>query len=355
VPVRFLCLEGSPTHENLAKHPNIQVIPLDFKPRNFLDFKLRVELKRILSEGVNLIHVHQPSFLASIIPWVWRQKNLVVIATRHILNDHNKRDPVHAGLYRRLDAFFVMSEMLKGNILATHAIKERQVKVVPYGLDFSDFKPSDDPGEAEKRDAQREIWGANPETVVIGLVGRIDPAKGQATLVRAAAGLLKNEEDYERDIKFVIVGEETRGANSHYLDDLKKLVQAYRLEDRVVFTGFQENIPEVMRALDVFVMPSRQEAFGMVAIEAMAMECPVIISSGGSAEEIVGKDEFGLLVRPDDAFDLQLKIRYLLDRPNLRVEMGRRGREHVVTHYTQDERVRLTLEYYEWCLRRRGL
>jgi len=82
-----------------------------------------------------------------------------------------------------------------------------------------------------------------------------------------------------------------------------------------------------MAGADIFVMPSRQEAFGLVAIEAMAMECPIVISSGGSAEEIVGaKSDFGLTIRPDDAFDLQRQLRYMLDNPMERVQMGQRGR-----------------------------
>ncbi|MCB0386363.1 MAG: glycosyltransferase family 4 protein, partial [Bdellovibrionales bacterium] len=117
----------------------------------------------------------------------------------------------------------------------------------------------------------------------------------------------------------------------------------------------QENIPEVMAAFDIFVMPSRQEAFGLVAIEAMAMECPIVISSGGSASEIVGQEEFGLLVRPEDAFDLQRQIRFLLKRPKERKEMGKRARSHVLKHYDREKRLLTTLELYERCLRRRGL
>ena len=66
-------------------------------------------------------------------------------------------------------------------------------------------------------------------------------------------------------------------------------LRVFHLEEFVHFAGYQENIPEVMRAFDIFVMPSRQETFGLVAIEAMAMECPIVISSGGSAAEIVGE------------------------------------------------------------------
>ena len=90
--------------------------------------------------------------------------------------------------------------------------------------------------------AQRARWGADADTVVIGVVGRVDPAKGQDVFIKAAAGLLKGQRDGEK-FKFVVVGDETRGAPSGYLDELKQMVQQFRLEDHVVFAGFQENIP----------------------------------------------------------------------------------------------------------------
>jgi glycosyltransferase involved in cell wall biosynthesis len=105
---------------------------------------------------------------------------------------------------------------------------------------------------------------------------------------------------------------------------------------------------------DPFAPPDR-DAFGLVAIEAMAMECPIIISSGGSAAEIVGQEEFGLLMRADDAFDLQRQLRFMLDNPMDRIRMGQRAREHVKRHYDRKVRLHRTLELYERALRKRGI
>jgi glycosyltransferase involved in cell wall biosynthesis len=165
---------------------------------------------------------------------------------------------------------------------------------------------------------------------------------------------MKNADIAGKKLKFVIVGEETLGSASTHLAELKEMVAQFGLEDLVIFAGYQENIPEVMRSFDVFVMPSRQEAFGLVAIEAMAMECPIVISSGGSSEEIVGDEEFGLTMRPDDAFDLQRQLRHLLSRPEERVTMGKRAREHVRKNYDRRARLVKTLELYAKGLRRRS-
>ena len=348
VPVRFICLQGSPIEQNLRKNSNVEIHALDFEPRNTLDFDLKHELREQISAGINLMHTHQTSILGSIIPWIFFNRNIAAFATRHIMNDHDKTDFIHRAIYSRLDALIVMSETVKKNVLETHAIRERRVKVIKLGLDFDRFDP-------EKVDArsQRALWGADDETTVIGLVGRIDPAKGQETFIKAAAGLMRTLPG--KKIKFVIVGEETLGSSGTFLEDLKKIVNQFGLDESVVFAGFQENIPEVMRAFDLFVMPSRQEAFGLVAIEAMAMECPIIISSGGSASEIVGNQEFGLTVRSEDAFDLQSRMRTLLDHPSLCAQMGKRARQHVVAHYDRGLRLKQTLDLYVRSIRRREI
>ena len=346
-PVRVLCLEGSPIHENLAHRKEVKVLPLEFRPRDYFDFKLRAELERLIEEGVSVIHTHQTSLLGSITPWLWRRPNVAVIASRHIMNSHNKRNLFHRMIYSRVDALVVMSQTLRENMIRTHPLRERKVRVVNLGLDFERFNP--DKVDAKR---QRAAWGADDDTVVIGLVGRIDPAKGQDVFIKAAAGLLKSLRAGEK-LRFVVVGEETLGRASTHLEELKKMVAQFHLDDYVVFAGYQENIPEVMRAFDIFVMPSRQEAFGLVAIEAMAMECPIVISSGGSAAEIVGQEEFGLLIRPQDAFDLQRQIRHMLDNPMERVQMGQRARDHVKRCYDRRLRLLKTLEVYDRCLRLR--
>ena len=351
--IRVLCLEGSPIHETLVHRKEVTVLPLSFMPSNYFDLKLRHELQSLLQSrlqsGVNLVHTHQPSLLGSIAPWLFQYPQVALLATRHIMNNHNKKDFFHRLLYSRLDYLIVMSHTLRDNVLETHGLREKSIKVINLGLDFDRF----DPDKVNSAN-QRKLWGADSDAVVIGLVGRIDPAKGQSTFIKAAAGLLKSRRKGER-LKFVIVGEETLGSTGNHLEELKQMVAQFRIEEYITFAGYQENIPEVMRAFDIFVMPSRQEAFGLVAIEAMAMECPIVISSGGSAEEIIGKEEFGLKVHPDDAFDLQRQLRHLLDNPLERVKMGQKAREHVIQNYDRIKRVKKTLAVYQNALRRRGV
>lgn len=345
----LIVLGGSPIDQHLSGVEGVQLLRLDYRPRDFFDRRLRKDLRHWIDHDpkLTLIHLHQPTLLGSVVPALWRRPKVALVATRHILNAHNKRDPYHRLLYSRVDLMLVISQMVRRNVVLTHPLAPSKVRVVNLGLDFEQFDPEIvDPAQ------QRTQWGADDDTVVVGLVGRIDPAKGQATFIRAAAGLMKSKRPGEK-IKFVIVGEETLGSTQNHVEELSRMVHEFRLEDSIVFAGYQKNIPEIMRAFDIFVMPSKQEAFGLVAIEAMAMECPIVISRGGSAEEIVGDQEYGLTVRPEDAFDLQAKLRWLMDHPLERVAMGRKARIHVRANYDRHQRLKKTLaSYYEVLLAR---
>lgn len=342
LPVRVAVLRDSPIHRSLAEKEGVETVPLDYRPRDTFDLHLKRDLATWIGSGkVNLIHTHQTTLLGSISPWIWKQTHVPLFASRHIMCGHSKRNWVHGCIYRRVDSLIVMSQALRENIIATHPVDPARIEIVNLGLDFEKFDP-------EKVDAgrQRADWGADADTIVIGLVGRIDPAKGQGTFIKAAAGLMKRI-GTDKKLKFVIVGEETLGSEDGHLEDLKAMVAQFHLEKSVIFTGYLENIPEVMQAFDLFVMPSKQEAFGLVAIEAMAMECPIVISSGGSAREIVGQEEFGKLTRPDDAFDLQQKLRELIESEKLRRQMGHDARVHVKSKYDRRLRLQKTLQIYE--------
>jgi glycosyltransferase involved in cell wall biosynthesis len=342
LPVRVAVLRDSPIHRALAEKPGIHASPLDYRPRNILDTHLRRDLDHWIDSGsVNLVHTHQTTLLGSISPWMLKRDRVPLFASRHIMSNHNKQNWVHGLIYRRVDALVVMSEALRENVLATHPLEPERVDIINLGLDFERFNPAK--VDAER---QRAEWGADNDTIVIGLVGRIDPAKGQGTFIKAAAGLLKRIGGKAK-LKFVVVGEETLGNEDGHLEELKAMVGQFHLESSVLFTGYLENIPEVMQSFDIFVMPSKQEAFGLVAIEAMAMECPIVISSGGSAREIVGEEEFGLLTRPDDAFDLQRKLRILIEDEARCRAMGIRARAHVKSKYDRRLRLTKTLALYQ--------
>ncbi|NDD92477.1 glycosyltransferase [bacterium] len=129
------------------------------------------------------------------------------------------------------------------------------------------------------------------------------------------------------------------------------MVRQFRIEDHVIFEDCGDHVAEMMQGFDIFVMPARRESLGLVVLEAMAMECPLVLSDTGSFREVVGNQDYGLTFRSDDAFNLQRQLRTLVADSELRAKMGRQARLHVVKNYHRSLRLQRTLEIYDRCLK----
>jgi glycosyltransferase involved in cell wall biosynthesis len=164
-----------------------------------------------------------------------------------------------------------------------------------------------------------QIDSANGRSRRIVCIGRLDFVKGQDVLIRACSLLPRNLGDAQLEL----IGE---GSQHHAL---RHLARAHGLEGRCIFSG---NLPpsEVLRKVAsaaVAIVPSRSEAFGFVAVEAMAVGTPVVVSNVGGLREIVDNGVSGLLVPPDDPDSLASAIGLLLSNKELSARIGRQGRQ----------------------------
>lgn len=153
----------------------------------------------------------------------------------------------------------------------------KKMRFIPNGYDLSDFRPQSDAGEALRADL-----GVQVDTPLIGTVGRFDPQKDHASLLQALSILR------ERDTVFrcVLVGTGLDENN----EKLVSLIERLKLQNTVILLGRRNDIPAVMSALDVHVLPSAYgEAFPNVVAEAMACETPCVVTDVGDAAYIVGK------------------------------------------------------------------
>jgi len=346
IPVELVCFEGTPVHAAALRHSHFHVHPFLQGPKNKFDWGFVRALAAVIEKtGANIVHVNDESLLWYLEPALFNRPDISIIASRHTPTERRWSDFLNRILLRRLDYMVVLSEYVKATVLNRSRLPEKKVKVVNLGLDFARFDPSRANGKA-----LRDSWKADKDTIVIGSVGRLVPEVGQATFLKAAAGLLKH---HQWKMRFVIVGEDPLVASEDYVNELKELVRLFHMDEVVVFGQLGDNLPEVMSAFDVFVMPGREEVPGLGALEALAMERPVVLSNVAGAAEIVGRNEFGILVRPEDAFDLQSKILYLLENSSLRLSMGEGGRRHVLKYFDKRTRFERSLDLYERCIRRR--
>jgi glycosyltransferase involved in cell wall biosynthesis len=164
----------------------------------------------------------------------------------------------------------------------------------------------------------REELGVPQSAPLVGMVGRISHWKGQEILAEAAGAVLRKHPDAH----FVAVGSYFAD-ESHYLQELKSLINSLGLDGRFHLADYRSNVTDVYRALDIFVLPSiKPEPFGRVTAEAMTQGRAVIATNHGGSCELIQAGVTGLLVPPSDPESLATAIELLLaDRP-LREKMG---------------------------------
>ncbi|RLE96431.1 MAG: glycosyltransferase family 1 protein [Thermoprotei archaeon] len=204
----------------------------------------------------------------------------------------------------------------------------RQVRVIPNGVDAERFKPC---GPAPLRDSISADF-------VILFVGRLVYRKGLTVLLKALS-LLK-----DLDLTLVVVGEGPLRPSA------EALARRLAIEDRVMFLGSinEWELPGVYRSADVVAVPSLYgEAFGIVALEAMATGRPVVASRVGGLSELVIGGETGVLVPPGDPEALAEALRALYEDEELRAQMGRRGRARILELYDWRVVIRHLEEVYE--------
>ena len=207
-------------------------------------------------------------------------------------------------------------------LVELYGADDDRIHVVPPGADLSLYHPGD-------RAAARAALGLSPHERIVAFVGRIQPLKAPDVLVRAAAELLRR--DPSRALRVLIVGGPS-GSGLQRPDALIELAAELGISDRVTFLPPQppEQLVLVYRAADLVAVPSYNESFGLVAIEAQAAGTPVLAADVGGLGTAVVDGVTGLLVRGHRIPDWADALGALLGDPERLRVMGVRAVEHAI-------------------------
>lgn len=171
-------------------------------------------------------------------------------------------------------------------------------------------------------DRVRAEFGFGPDTPVVVLAGRLSPFKGQDDLIRAAAIIHKQRPD----VQYLLAGSKDI---PEYVAQLEQMIVEHNLQNNVRLLGVRSDLPELFTAATIGAMPSHEEPFGIVAIEAMAMQRPVVATRAGGVPDFIVDQEMGILVEPRDYQALAKAMLELINDPVRTKAMGRRARQQV--------------------------
>lgn len=205
-----------------------------------------------------------------------------------------------------------------------------QYHVIPSGIDVARFECA-----RERRAETRRSLGATDDRLLVGVVGRLEPIKGMEYFIRAAVAFGQRHDD----VRFCVAGQGSQ------LEALRAL--AAPLGDRVRFLGYREDVPEVMAALDVLVVPSINEGMGRVILEAGAAGVPVIASRVGGIVDVVRDGETGILVEPKNPAAIAEALESLHAHPIRRMAMSSNALCFVGPQFSLDAMVHHIEALYE--------
>lgn len=333
-PMIFCLDDIGPLGEQL-RDEGVEVI--DLKRRPGRDYRVAWRMSRLIRQrGIELIHAHQytPYFYAAL------AKLILGGAFRLILTEHGRNFPDTVSHKRRLtnrwllgpfaDAITGVCQFSVDGLAQQDGFSRKKMTIINNGITLDRYTPADDRG------AIRARLKLDPARRYIGNIARFHLVKDQAMLLHAFAGVAAAR----ADVDLLLVGDGSlRGT-------LTELVRSLGLDSRVHFLGVRSDVPDILRALDVFALTSLSEAASLTLLEAMATGVPVVVTAVGGNPELVRHGIDGLHVPRGDAGATALALLRILGDPGAASVMGSSARQRVVEHYQLDATIAAYIHLY---------
>ncbi len=289
------------------------------------------EVNAIIKEvNPDIIHINNPGFISQTTMHIAHEKHIPIVGTSHFMPENlvhylHLPDPIeklvnsliwkqYARFYGKLD-LIISPTQTAANLLIRSGAKNK-ILVISNGIDLTKFSPLNEGSYLKKR------YGL-PEKITCLFVGRLDKEKNIDVFLKAVA-LIKHKLDFHT----VVVG---KGAEE---EDLKNLAQELGISDCVTFTGYlpEEDLHNIYKVGDVFIMPGIAELQSLVTMEAMACGLPVIGANAVALPHLIHDQRNGFLFEPGNEKDLADKLYIILQNKELREKMSKESLEMIKEH-----------------------
>jgi len=341
----IICLTDYTSFRNRIQRDDVPVISLGKRPGK--DFPMYSRLFRVIRDlDPQIVHTRNIGTLDCVLPAMFAG------ARRFIHGEHGVEMEDVRGENRRylwlrrlhspfVDRFIAMSKNLENWLIREAGIGARKVTQIYNGVDTAKFYPS-----PNGRTLLPVKDFAKANQIVIGAVGRMDPVKGPMILTQAFIQLVEAVPDARDKLRLVYIGDGPQRM------EVINLLERERLEELAWIPGERNDIPEILRGCDLFVLPSLGEGISNTILEAMASGLPVVATNVGGNAEVVSEGITGTLASAGDVAELVSVLRQYIDDPARRISHGRRGEERVKEYFSLNVMVRSYLRIYDETLRR---
>ncbi len=320
-PVVGVIMNEYNPHAEVAEEARANGIEaFEFPCRSQFDLRLAVSIRDFVREkAIDVIHCH--GYKSNFYGLFASVKNIPAVTTNHNWLRSHWRLKVYCFLdslwIRYFGRIVAVSEGVKEDMLKFRVPEERIV-VIDNGIDLDRF-------DREVSDeGVRKEFGLDGSIRVVGTIGSLGHEKGHLYLLRAARDIVRADES----VRFLIVGD------GPLREELTAEAAELGIEDKVVFTGYRKDIPELLSVMDVFVLPSVKEGLPMVLLEAMASKRPVIATRVGAVPKVVIHNKTGVLIDSGSPRELEISIRDLIGNGDKALQLGMNAYEAVKERFS---------------------
>lgn len=291
------------------------------------------QLARFLRrERIDVLHCHDPRDhqMGCVAAPLGGARALV--RTKH--NHHPPRNILSRWYHGPLTSHLIAVSHFVERIMVEGGIAPDHITTVHHFIDEQEFRPKPpDP-------ALKSALGLDGEEPIVGTVGRLHTRKGIEELVRAIPGISAQRPD----VRFLLVG--------GHQEKWQELAAELGVAERIVFTGAVSNVADHLRLMDVTAFPSRDEAFGLVVLEAMTAQRAIIGTRVGGIPEMIEHEKNGLLIDAYQPDQLGSAILRLLEDPTLRTTLALEARKTASERFTRSRSLEKTESIYQAALKR---
>ncbi len=245
-------------------------------------------------------------------------------------------------LIPRATRIAAISACVADALVEAHPAARERTALIYNGVDTTRFRPTRPAAEI------RDELGLPDDALVIGTVGQLVPWKRQDLFIEAAARIIA----HVPRAWFLVVGADLFAEHPDYVAELRELAAGLSLGDRIIFTGFREDIASVMAAMDLMLHPAENEPLGRAVMEAMSQGVPCVAADACGPAEIIEDGVNGILASPGDPEVMAARAIELLGRPGSLARMGAAARRRINEVFSAERMARLTEGLYEEALAR---
>ena len=328
---------ASNANTEVGDHAEIAGLAVQRIPcRSRFDWRTVRRIRAIIErDGIDLVHAHgyKANFYALL---AGRVAEVPVTATCHNWLGKSRSMRAYARLDRYLLRFFDGVAAVSRSVAEQlgHVGTRQRVRVIPNGV------PAPGPGIGSGLADQIRMG----DRIVVGTVARLSAEKGTSVLIEAAAKICP---DFPQAL-FVVVGD------GPLRSSLEARVRELGMKEQFLFAGERNDVDQIYRSFDVYVLPSFQEGMPMALLEAMAAGLPVVATKVGGVPDLVCDPSVGTLVEPGDPTAIATGIRDLLSDQSRRERMGSNARRRVETQFSAAAMAQNYVELYQEALLRRS-